>query len=107
LSDHGQSSGATFKMRYGYTLLEFIERYLPTGTVVSAAYDLDDGSSSVVAMAAELSNIQEQGMGGRIGKLVTEGMQELAEEAAEEGEITEDNPAYNGAAGEDEDDVPL
>ncbi len=31
----------------------------------------------------------------------------MAEEAAEEGEITEDNPAYNGAAGEDEDDVPL
>jgi uncharacterized membrane protein YvlD (DUF360 family) len=90
LSDHGQSSGATFKMRYGYTLLEFIERYLPTGTVVSAAYDLDDGSSSVVAMAAELSNIQEQGVGGRIGKLVTEGMQELAEEAAEELEERED-----------------
>ena len=31
----------------------------------------------------------------------------MAEEAAEEGEITEDNPAYNGAAGGDEDDVPL
>ncbi len=90
LSDHGQSSGATFKMRYGYTLLEFIERYLPTGTVVSAAYDHDDGSSSVVAMAAELSNIQEQGMGGRIGKLMTEGMQELAEEATEELEEHED-----------------
>ena len=83
LSDHGQSSGATFKMRYGYTLLEFIERHLPTGTVVSETYDLDDGSASVVAMAAELSNIQQQGMGGSIGKIVTEGMQELAEEAAE------------------------
>ncbi|HMT22663.1 MAG TPA: alkaline phosphatase family protein, partial [Promineifilum sp.] len=90
LSDHGQSSGATFKMRYGYTLLEFIERYLPTGTVVSAAYDHDDGSSSVIAMAAELSNIQEQGMGGRIGKVMTEGMQELAEEATEELEEHED-----------------
>ena len=90
LSDHGQSSGATFKMRYGYTLLAFIERYLPTGTVVSAAYDLDDGSSSVVAMAAELSNIQDQGLGGSIGKVVTEGMQELAEEAAEELEERED-----------------
>ena len=84
LSDHGQSSGATFKMRYGYTLLEFIKRYLPIDTVVSATYDLDDGSASVVAMAAELSNIQEQGMGGRLGKVMTEGMQELAEEAAEE-----------------------
>lgn len=90
LSDHGQSSGTTFKMRYGYTLLEFIERYLPSDMVVSAAYDHDDGSTSVVAMAAELSNIQQQGMGGIIGKAMTEGMQELAEEAAEELEERED-----------------
>lgn len=84
LSDHGQSSGATFLMRYGYTLLEFIERHLPDGTVVSATYDLDDGSMSVIAMAAELDNIQDQGMGGVIGKVATEQMQELAEEAVEE-----------------------
>lgn len=84
LSDHGQSSGATFLMRYGYTLLEFIERHLPAGTVVSAAYDQDDGSMSVIAMAAELDNIQEQGMGGVIGKVATEQLQELAEEATEE-----------------------
>ena len=31
----------------------------------------------------------------------------MAEEAAEEGEMTEDNPAYNGAADEDEDDAPF
>lgn len=84
LSDHGQSSGATFRMRYGYTLLEFIERYLPTGTVVSEAYDLDDGTMSVVAMAAELSNVHEQGMGSAIGKAAAEQMQELAEEATEQ-----------------------
>ncbi|MCZ2113324.1 MAG: phage holin family protein [Anaerolineae bacterium] len=84
LSDHGQSFGATFLMRYGYTLLDLIERHLPDGTVVSAAYDQDDGSMSVIAMAAELDNIQEQGMGGAIAKMATEQMQELAEEAAEE-----------------------
>jgi hypothetical protein len=39
---------------------------------------------SVVAMAAELSNIHEQGMGGVIGKAAAEQMQELAEEAAEQ-----------------------
>jgi hypothetical protein len=39
---------------------------------------------SVIAMAAELDNIQEQGMGGVIGKAAAEQMQELAEEAAEE-----------------------
>ncbi len=84
LSDHGHSSGATFQMRYGYSLLEFIERYLPTGTVVSEAHDLDDGSLSVIAMAAELGNIHEQGMGGVIGKAAAEQMRELAEEAAEQ-----------------------
>lgn len=97
LSDHGQSSGATFKMRYGYTLLEYIERYLPADTVVSAAYDLDDGSTSVVAMAAEFNNTQEQDMGGTIGKIATGQMQELAEEAVEELEERE-NEGVRAAA---------
>ena len=39
---------------------------------------LDDGSLSVIAMAAELVNIHEQGMGGVIGKAAAEQMRELA-----------------------------
>jgi hypothetical protein len=32
LSDHGQSFGATFKQRYGMSLLEYIQELLPHGT---------------------------------------------------------------------------
>ena len=35
LSDHGQSFGPTFKMRYGVTLKEFIEQQLPQGVTVA------------------------------------------------------------------------
>src|SRR5512136_2645313 len=35
LSDHGQSFGHTFLMRYGYSLKEFVEKNLPAGTTVT------------------------------------------------------------------------
>lgn len=34
LSDHGQSNGATFKQRYGYSLETFVRRLLPVGEKV-------------------------------------------------------------------------
>lgn len=34
LSDHGQSNGATFKQRYGYSLETLVRRLLPTGNKV-------------------------------------------------------------------------
>jgi uncharacterized membrane protein YvlD (DUF360 family) len=70
LSDHGQSFGATFQQRYGYTLSEFIEQNLPLGTEVMISAGGDDGTLAVKAMAAEIENIQEQGVGGRVGKRV-------------------------------------
>ncbi len=68
LSDHGQSYGWTFKQRYGYSLKEFIEQHLPHGTNVTQTAGGDDGMISVRAMASELDNMQQQNMGGRIGK---------------------------------------
>lgn len=68
LSDHGQSYGWTFKQRYGQSLKEFIEAHLPAGTSVAQTAGGDDGILSVAAMAAELDNIQRQGLGGRIGR---------------------------------------
>ncbi len=70
LSDHGQSFGSTFLQRYGYTLREFIERQLPAGTTVSHTSGGDDGMIAVAAMAGELDNIQQQGVGGNIGNAV-------------------------------------
>lgn len=70
LSDHGQSSGATFLQRYGYTLKDFIEQQLPAGARVAHSVGGDDGMISVAAMAGELHNIQEQGVGGHVGRAV-------------------------------------
>jgi uncharacterized membrane protein YvlD (DUF360 family) len=83
LSDHGQSFGPTFLMRYGYTLKEFIERHMPAGTVMVQTSGGDDGSLSVASTAAELGNVQAQGMGGRVGQAAAKQMQKAAERSAE------------------------
>jgi hypothetical protein len=70
LSDHGQSYGATFKQRYGHSLQEFIEEHLPQGGKVVHGTASDDGAPSMVALAAELQNVQEQGVGGGVGRAV-------------------------------------
>jgi hypothetical protein len=82
LSDHGQSFGPTFLMRYGYTLKEFIERHMPEGTVMVQTAGGDDGSLAVASTAAELGNIQAQGMGGRTGQAAVKQMQKAAERGA-------------------------
>ena len=81
LSDHGQSFGPTFLMRYGYTLKEFIERHMPAGTVVAQTMGGDDGSVSVQSVAIELGNVQAQGMGGRVGQATARQLQRAAETA--------------------------
>lgn len=79
LSDHGQSSGATFLQRYGYTLKDFIQEQMPAGMVVTHTSGGDDGLLSVMAVAAELGNVQAAGMGGMLGKRAAQGMQRAAE----------------------------
>jgi uncharacterized membrane protein YvlD (DUF360 family) len=71
LSDHGQSYGATFLQRYGYELKEFIKKQLPEGARAVQVAGGDDGTPSMGAMAAELENVQEQGVGGRLGNSMT------------------------------------
>ena len=39
LSDHGQTNGATFKQRYGYTLADLVQKLLPEGQRMS--FELD------------------------------------------------------------------
>ena len=79
LSDHGQSFGATFRQRYGYTLKDFIQERMPAGMVVTHTSGGDDGLLSVMAVAAELGNVQAVGMGGMLGKRAARGMQRAAE----------------------------
>lgn len=83
LSDHGQSFGATFKQRYGLTLKEFIEQQLPTGTTVQQRIGGDDGIIAVSAVSAELANVQEQGMTGRMGTAVVKSSQKAAQKAVQ------------------------
>ena len=84
LSDHGQSFGPTFLMRYGYTLKDYIERHMPAGTVMVQTSGGDDGSLSVASTAAELGNVQAQGMGGRTGQAAARQLQKAAERGAQE-----------------------
>jgi uncharacterized membrane protein YvlD (DUF360 family) len=57
LSDHGQSSGATFKQRYGMTVLEFIQQHMPEGASIASSGG-DDGTIGVSAMMHELQNVE-------------------------------------------------
>lgn len=77
LSDHGQSFGPTFKMRYGISIKEYIEQLLPTGTAVSASLGGDTGVNSLTAVGAELGNIQSQGVSGTMGNTVAKQGQKL------------------------------
>jgi uncharacterized membrane protein YvlD (DUF360 family) len=70
LSDHGQSHGATFKQRYGVSILEYIQELLPQGIDAVQTGGGDDGSLSVMAMMGELENIKECCDGSRAGMAV-------------------------------------
>ena len=91
LSDHGQSFGATFKQRYGVSLKEFIEQQLPAGTTVSEHMGGDTGITSLAAVSGELDNVQQQGVGGRVGGAVVKQGQQAAQRAVKESE-GEDGP---------------
>ena len=82
LSDHGQSFGATFLQRYGYELKEFIEKQLPEGARAVQVSGGDDGTPAMGAMADELENTQEQGVGGTIGNTMTKGAANLLNKGA-------------------------
>jgi uncharacterized membrane protein YvlD (DUF360 family) len=83
LSDHGQSFGATFEQRYGQSLEEFIKERLPHGTEVVRGVGSDDGTPSMIALAAELQNVQEQGVGGQAGRAVADGTGNLLKQGVQ------------------------
>ena len=94
LSDHGQSFGHTFKMRYGISLKEFIQQHMPAGVSVSQSSGGDSGALSVSALATELENAQAQGASGKVSKSVMSQTSKLAQrgvdaQEAERGDGTE------------------
>jgi uncharacterized membrane protein YvlD (DUF360 family) len=82
LSDHGQSQGWTFRQRYGYDLKEFIQQHLPQGTSLLQTTGGDDGSIAMAAVSGELDNVQQQGMGGRVGNVVVQQSAQVAKQGA-------------------------
>ncbi len=81
LSDHGQSFGHTFLMRYGFSLKELVEKYVPQGTTVGQTTGGDDGTLQLSSMAGELQNVQEQGVGGGAGKAIVKQASKYADRA--------------------------
>jgi uncharacterized membrane protein YvlD (DUF360 family) len=75
LSDHGQSFGATFKQRYGITIVDFVKQQLPEGTGTVASGGGDDGTTPVAAMMYELENMEDSGVGGRVSQAIAGGAQ--------------------------------
>lgn len=61
LSDHGQSSGATFKQRYGITLGNYVRRLLPDDLkVFKNEYNIDHFRDAVIPENKQLKNIKEK-----------------------------------------------
>jgi hypothetical protein len=81
LSDHGQSFGHTFLQRYGYSLKDLVERYVPQGTTVGQTSGGDDGTLQLASMAGELENVQEQGVGGATGQAIVKRAGKYADRA--------------------------
>jgi uncharacterized membrane protein YvlD (DUF360 family) len=81
LSDHGQSFGHTFLMRYGFSLKELVEKYVPQGTTVGQTTGGDDGTLQLTSLTGELQNVQEQGVGGGAGKAIVKQASKYADRA--------------------------
>lgn len=60
LSDHGQSNGATFRQRYGYSITSFIRSLLPRDVEVIQVTDDETDDSPFLAIQNELENVQQQ-----------------------------------------------
>lgn len=86
LSDHGQSFGPTFLMRYGVTLKEFIEQHLPVGMTVSQSGSGDTGVTSLSALSSELGTVQQQ-QGSATSRSVAKQGQKLLGKGIEQQEV--------------------
>jgi len=88
LSDHGQSFGPTFLQRYGMSLKEFIEQQLPHGVTVVQAVGGDTGVTTLGAASGELENVEQQGVGGGVGRVVSQQGQKYLRKGAERDQST-------------------
>jgi hypothetical protein len=77
LSDHGQTSGKTFKQRYGMSILEYVQSLMPQGVQATGSGGGDDGTIGVSAMLNELDVIQENETKGKVSQGVVKQAQRV------------------------------
>lgn len=70
LSDHGQSSGATFRQRYGHDLKSFLAGWTARDAAIAHLAGGDEANLSFAALGQELQNIETQKAGGVVGRAV-------------------------------------
>jgi len=68
LSDHGQSFGATFQQRYGYSLAQFIDSQVTPEVSVADMHVAAAGVGYAAALVAELRSMEQHAGIGRIGR---------------------------------------
>ncbi len=59
LSDHGQTSGATFRQRYGKTLLDFVQELMSEETAVGGIMTTDEGSGNLTVLLNDIMQNEE------------------------------------------------
>lgn len=69
LSDHGQSTGATFRQRYGKTLTELIAGLIAPETRIAEAQTTRSSASYTAALVAELKGVEARQVAGRLGRV--------------------------------------
>ena len=84
LSDHGQSFGPTFLMRYGKDIKTTIQDFMPAGKMVAASMGGDTGVNSMSALGNEMANVGSQGVGNAAGRAVAKQTQKLTDRAVAE-----------------------
>jgi uncharacterized membrane protein YvlD (DUF360 family) len=92
LSDHGQSTGATFSQRYGESLEEYIDKLTPADVDVMLSSGGDDSTLGVRALNAEIENIRQQGVAGRVGTRVARQTQRVITKGAARQQSEDERP---------------
>jgi uncharacterized membrane protein YvlD (DUF360 family) len=93
LSDHGQSSGATFKQRFGTTLEQHVQSLLSGEETVRAYVGYGEGWGHLNALLSEA--VTQRGMAGRA-------VRRMFRRRTQDGYVNVDPPSHGGAKSDDQ-----
>lgn len=69
LSDHGQTGGATFKQRYGISLLEFVQELMVADVTVGGSLETGEGASNVSGLLTDAMQNDKSGASKVVGRM--------------------------------------